>query len=147
MPTMPRVAPAISAPRNCIGPQPFQAPDLDETLGLGYPAGDREHQGDRKLRGGLGQDAGRIGDRDAAPGGRRDVDVVKTRGVVRDPYQVRRRLHDRIVDAIGQEADDPGDVGNALRDLARGHRPVMFVEDQVVAIAQDTRGRRRELFW
>ncbi len=61
-----------------------------ELLALGQPPACGEHQRDRHIRGGVGEDVRRVADRDPAGGGRGDVDVVDAHRVVGDRPQVRR---------------------------------------------------------
>jgi hypothetical protein len=67
------------------------------------PPGDAQHQREREVGGGLGQDAGRVAHRNAAGGGRLHVDVVDAHGVVRDRAQVWRRVDQLGVDGIGEQ--------------------------------------------
>src|SRR5215218_10773911 len=68
-------------------PRPRHA-GADPPLTLAEPARDREHQRDRQVRGRVGQDAGRVGDRDAMAARGVEVDVVVADGDVGDDAQL-----------------------------------------------------------
>ena len=85
------------------------------------PARQGEHQRDREVRRGVGQDVRRIGHHDSPRRGRRPVDLVDADGVARDDLEPVRRLDDGRGDGVVHEADervDSRDLGGELH-LAR----------------------------
>ena len=87
------------------------------TLALCEPARDPEHQREREVGRGVGEDPGRVADRDSARRGRLHVDVVHTHGVVRDRAQVRRGVDQLGVDRIGEQREqafEPRRAGEQL---------------------------------
>ena len=91
---------------------PRAAPD--QPLSFADPPRRGQDQRPGQLRGGLGEHVRRIGDDHAALRRRWNVDVVVADGDVCDDLQVRRRVEQRLVDAIGQHADQPGLAANLL---------------------------------
>ncbi len=70
-------------------------------VGGGQLAGQREHEADGELGDGDGVGAGRVHDDDAAAGGGFGIDVVDTHAGAADDAQLRRVLHQRVVDLHG----------------------------------------------
>ena len=57
MPTMPSVLPCSPIPSQPVGRKPSQPPRAQDRLGLAHPPGRGQHQRDREVGGGVGQDA------------------------------------------------------------------------------------------
>ena len=103
---MPRVRPAMSAPRKRRGPQCRKRPARRNRPipGCGAP---RRKEGPGQVGRGVGQDPGGVGDHYAARGRRLEVDVVKAHGHVgHDPQSPPRRVEHLGVDPVGQEGED-----------------------------------------
>ncbi len=80
-------------------------------VGGGQLAGEREHEADGELGDGDGVGAGRIHDDDAAAGGGFGIDVVDTHAGAANDAQLRRLLHQRVVDLHGGADDERVGVG------------------------------------
>ena len=68
-----------------------------------------------RLGGGVRQDVGRAADGDAARGAGLEVDVVDADGVVGDDLQLRARVQQRGVDALGEQAQQGVGVAGPSR--------------------------------
>ncbi len=88
-----------------------------EPLALGQASRDGEHQGDREVRGRVGEHVGRVADRDSPRRRRGDVDVVGADGVVRDHPQLRRRLDQLGIDDVGQRGQQALGIGDPAQKL------------------------------
>ena len=111
-------------------------PDTDQTLALAQSAGDHQHQGDCKIRGGIAEHAGRVGDDHATPGAGGDIDVVVTDGHVGDDLQLRRSGEECLVDSIGQQRDRRIGRGELFVAHVRGDRLVVIPRPQVADRAE-----------
>ena len=120
---------------------PLAAPQ--QPIALDEPPRDREDQRPRELGDGFGEDAGRVRDDDPAGARRGDVDVVVADGDLTDDAQRRpRRVHQRAVDAIGQQADErirAADAGAPFVGAGARRR-----DDDVAELAQHRHRRRRK---
>src|SRR5205823_3281863 len=85
----------------------------DRSGGLGQPPGGGQKQGKGQVRSGVGEHVGGVADRDRARGGRLEVDVVVTGGVVGNGPQSGRSLDQLGVDTIGQQRQQTFGLGGA----------------------------------
>ena len=83
----------------------------DEALAFAEAAGGGEHQREGELRGGLGQNVGRVRRHDVSRGERAEVEVVHADRTVRDDLELGRALEDARVDPIEQQAHERVGVG------------------------------------
>jgi hypothetical protein len=107
----------------------------NEPIPLGdAPRGGHE-QRPREVRGGLGQDAGRVADRDAAARARRDVDVVVPDGEVRDDLQAGpSRVEELVVDPLRRQREDAIDADDPAQELGPGRRHVFVPHVHVAGL-------------
>ena len=93
---------------------------------LGDPARGRHEQGEREVGGRLGQDAGRVAGRDAAPGAGVDVDVVEADREVAHDLQLRAgRVEKLVVDRIGEEGEEAVLAGRPPQQLVARRRQLV----------------------
>ncbi len=83
--------------------QPLARADLP--VALGDAPRRRQHQGERKVRGRLGQDAGGMPDRDARQRCGGEIDIVDADRQVADDAKARRRGNQRGVDSVGHHRE------------------------------------------
>ena len=128
--------------------QQHRAPGLplagaDVVVALREAARGGHEQRPREVRGGLGQDAGRVADRDAALRARRDVDVVEPDREVADDLELRPGpVEELVVDAVGEQRQDAvAALDRAEEGVAR--RRQLVLPDLGVARLGDAAGGRR----
>ena len=95
----------------------------DQALALAEPARAGQEQRERQLRGGLGQDIGRVGDAHARGSRSREVDVVDADRAAGDHLQPGRPREQRGIDPVEQQADQRvgvGEIEPGDRDVAGG---------------------------
>ena len=88
------------------------AADARRPVALDYPPSGRQDQPESEVGGGLGEDAGGAPDRDAAAGRRGDVDVVIADGMIAHHAQAGRGGQERLIDAVGEHAEQALDFGD-----------------------------------
>ena len=80
-----------------------------------------------QVRGRLGQDAGRVADRDAAPRARRDVDVVEADRVVRNDLQPGPgRVQELVVDPVREERQHAVAAGDPAQQFGARRRQLVL---------------------
>ena len=84
-------------------------------VGRGQFAGEREHEADGELGNGDGVGAGRVHDHNAAAGGGFGVDVVHAHAGAANDAQLRRVLHQLVVDLHGRAHDQRIGIGQRGR--------------------------------
>ena len=136
-PTMPSVAPWTSRPSSSTGPQVRHSPGADRAIALDDAACGREQQRPGEVRGGLGEHARRVADRDASPCAGRHVDVVVADAEVRDDPQLRPGgVEELVVHAVREQREQPVDPGDpAEQGLAR-RRQLLLPEVEPARLAQ-----------
>jgi len=104
----------------------------EETIAFGDPPGRDHHQGERGVRGGLGQDLRGVGGKDAMPGACVHVDVVEAHGVVRhDPEPGPRGVQELVVDPVRKQRDRPRLPGHLRQELVAGHGTLALIQRHV----------------
>jgi hypothetical protein len=101
-------------------------------LGVVRESGRGQDEQEREVGGGLVEDAGGVAHGDAELGRGGDVDVVIADRDVRDDAQASTRgsgLQHRAVDAVGEQAHDPVDIG--------GRRDQLIVRVGTVGVPLD----------
>ena len=102
-------------------PQPCHTPGAQVGLGRRREPRRREDQQEREVGRRLVEHARRVADRDAARRRRGDVDVVVADRDVRDDAQSGRAGGEhRVVDRVGEQADERVDVRRRRRAARRG---------------------------
>ena len=127
-------APDVPA-RQQVDPPLLEAASPEVALGLAQSPPSAEDQGERQVRGRIGQHAGRVRNDDSSLGRRRDIDVVESDRDVGDHPHVGHRVHERCVDSISQLADQPVLAPEPLAQVARRQSLV-----RVVVVQFDTTG-------
>src|SRR5262249_62237211 len=82
---------------------PVAGPDV--LVGFDHAARHSQHQGPGEVGGGFVENAGSIGDQDAAAGAGGDVDVVVAHSDVRDDTKLGGGAKRVVADALGEQAD------------------------------------------
>src|SRR5439155_18169429 len=101
-------------------------PRADIAVALSDTAGRGHKQGEREIRGRLGQDARCVANRDPTPGARRDVDVVEADRVVADHAELRTgRVEQLVVDTVGEEREDAVAARNGVEQLGAWRRKLV----------------------
>jgi hypothetical protein len=127
---------------DAVAEHPGRAPAVpvaivDQHAGaLGQAPGNREDQRHGHVRGVFGENAGRVGDGNAALHGGGDVDVVHAVAEIGDQPQALARLAEhRAVDVIGHgRHQNVGDLGG-FDQLRLAHRLVVGIEPRVEQFA------------
>ena len=84
-----------------VGHQPGKRPELDDFGALERAPGHCQHQGHRNIRGGVGQHARRVGDRDAAFTRAGNIDVIEADTKIGNQLQLGTSgIDDVAIDAV-----------------------------------------------
>jgi hypothetical protein len=118
--------------RRPAGPLPFG----NDARAFHQPPRRREDQRHRHVRRVLGQDAGRVGDRDAAAERAGDVDMIDPVAEIRDEPHLFGGLGDHGgVDLVGDGRHQNVGLAHRLDDLHLGHRLIFEIEASVEQFA------------
>ena len=136
MPTMPRRLPVMRRPSIQVGDQPVHRPSGNDARTLDQPPRGRKDQRHRHVRRVLGQDAGRVGDRDAAAERAGHVNMIDAVAEIGDQPHLFARLGDHGgVDLVGDGRHQNVGLAHRLDDLGLRHRLVFEVETGVEQLA------------
>ena len=105
-------------------------------IGFDDAARGREQEREREVGRGLGEDARRVADGDAAGRGGGQIDVVVADGDVADDAEARRRGDERGVDGVGEQTDEAIGIAHALSQHAVGRREIAWPDIDVGVLAQ-----------
>ena len=130
MPMMPSRLPQMRRPSIQVGDQPPQALSLAQhRSAFGQPARNRKDQRHGHVGGILGEDARRVGHRDAAAHRGGDIDVVDAVAEIGDQLELLAGLaEDADIDAVGHGGHEHvGDL-RGLGEIGLAHRFVVEIE-------------------
>ena len=113
-------------------PPRLPAAGANVAVALRDTPGGGHDQRPRKIRGRLGQDAGRVPDRDPPPGAGWHVDVVEADRVVRDDLEPGARgVEQLVVDPVGQQRQDAVAAGHGAQELVARRRELVLPDPSV----------------
>ena len=140
-PTRPSVAPWSPAPSMKSRSQSQARPERTNRS----PSPSRrviiEDQGHGEVGGGVGEDAGRVGDHHPAPRGRGQVDVVVAHGDVgHDPQGRTGGVEEGVVDPVVQQGHDGAGAGDGLVQLVAAQRTVVRRDPELAGLAEQLEG-------